>query len=891
MNLQEDFQLGPGRVLDAVWLPDGNVALVFSTGVSVYDPDTGSVIKSVGPENKAVGSNVMSPSGKYVATPIYSSNKILVWDANTGKIAYELEARCQAQWFSYQMVAFNSGGSQLAACDGEGISLWDLSSGKKINTFKMERKDYLSIAFNPKNNTLATSGYGNGFTDTVIWDLESGEVIEKLPQIPSYSFNLRFNHEGNILAWGNPDNPFKGPKITFYDINTNQWQTIYPGGVTVFEFSPNDKTLTFSGLRDGTRLLDINTGKYITEPNSEAARLIKYSPDGKRFVAGWIQFSVFRNVGSAGVKQLGDFFQYNQIAFDPNGKYIAAGWDTVALWDLQTKKQALDHISASGNNFLFTPNGDGLVTNAGNKNIEQWSFQSNDPLPFEGPITTNSNAQYNPPLFSPSGDLLAIGVFSWPNDYIRFWDANSKQLLFDIKHSDIRDYEFSPNGKIFASAEKKTIYFWDLRTQKPSKQFNCYKEVHDIAFSPDGALIAAAEANGIQIWDTNSGELVYEFNKVKFKEFFQDIKGTSAIRQVVFSPQGNILASIGYDDDGHKILFAWDIANDKPLYKIIGDIDDNAHRQYLHFAYAGHTGLLFSPGGSFIVTSGLKRSNGEHVQFWDTSSGQLIKTLEYTLGFDIRFPYARRFGFSPDGRLFAVADGAVHILRIADSSDSGQADILLPTRTPPPALPTSTLRPTNTSAPTVAVESIFPNFQVVETDTFDNSNSPKWELDPSAAKIKDGALEIKGMAWKGISRSLREGDGVIVNFKFTQDAWFVIVLKSGAWKTDSWREYSVVLSGGKLVDVITTRGSDETKKRLGGNLDLISGNWYSMLMIIEKNGETLIRVWDPANPLKTIEYKSILGSDWVGIPYKFGAGGETGTIWFDDFKEVKSTSK
>ena len=698
MNLQEDFRIGQGGVSDAVWLPDGNVALVYSTGVSIYNPDTGDLIKSVEPENKAIGSSIISPNGKHVAVLIYKDNKVLVWDANTGKIEYELETRCQVQWFSYQMIAFNNDRSQLAVCDEEGVSLWDVSSGKKINTFKMNRKDYLSIVFNPKNNTLATSGYANGFTDFIIWDLASGEAIKKLPQIPAYAFNLRFNHQGNILAWGAPDNPFKGPKIILHDINTNQRQTIFAGGFAVFEFSPDDTSLTFGSVYGkGARLLDIATGEYITEPKNNAApaRLIKYSPDGSRFVAGWNDFSVFKNVGGAELKRLGTFLDYAQIAFDPNGKYIAANGDFVTMWGLQTKKPALEHVFASGNNFLFTPNGDGLITNAWKNDswwagIQQWDLGAENQENFEGTIA-DSYAINKPPLFSPSGDLLAIGIpLEYErNDptYIRFWNAISKKILFDIKLSYLSDYEFSPDGKIFASAGKKTIYFWDLYTQTPSKQFDSPKNVYDIAFSSDGTMIAAAAANGVYVWNTNSGELISEFNDLK--ELQPPNNHTSATRQVAFSPQGNMLASIGYDKEFHKILFVWDLSNNNLLYKIVGDKDNNALNRNL----SGRAGLLFSPGGSFIVTSGLKRLNGEYVQFWDASSGQLIKTLDYTVGFSS--PYQSPFGFSPDGRLFAIADGTVHILHIAASSDNGKEDVLptsipIPTR---PPLPTATPEP------------------------------------------------------------------------------------------------------------------------------------------------------------------------------------------------------
>lgn len=886
MNLQEDFRIGQGGVDDAVWLPDGNVALVYSTGLSIYDPDTGDLIKSVEPENKAIGFSIISPDGKRVAVLMHTNNKVLVWDSNTGKIEYELEARCQVYNFFGQEIAFNRDGSLLAICDEEGVSLWDLSNGTKMHVFKIKRKDHVSVVFNPKNNTLATVGSAYTFTDITIWDLTSGDVIKNLPQISSWiAQNIRFNHQGNILAWSAPGKPFEGPKITLHDINTNQEQTIPADNFAVFEFSPDDKTLTFGSYYGwGIRLLDIATGEFITEPNDNTANLIKYSPDGSRFVAGWEDFSVFKNAGGAELKRLGSFNTYNQIAFDPKGKYLAAGGKFIALWDLQTQKHTFEHIFAYGEDFLFTPDGDGLITNAWKNdnwwaNIQQWDISTKNQKNFEGTIA-ESYAGNKPPLFSPSSDLLAIGALSRKDSYIRFWDANSKEILFDIKHPDLSDYEFSPDGKIFASAGKKTIYFWDLYAQKPSKQIECPKDIYDIAFSPDGALIAAAATNGVYIWDTNSGELISEFND-----------SNSSTRQAAFSPQGNMLAAIGFDEDSHKILFVWDLSNNSLLYKIVGDVDNNAYRG------SGRAGLLFSPGGSFIVTSGLKRQNAfEYIQFWDTASGQLIKTLDYTVG--IYSWYLSPFGFSPDGRMFAVADieGIVHVFHIPASSDNGKEDVLIPTLTPLPPLPTltPTITPaptiTLTPAPTVSIKSIFSDLSVVKTDSFNNPNNPAWGLDTSGVKIKNGVLQFFGNNWIGgahYDTNRREGQGIIINFKYARGSEFSMLLDHETWETDPYKRFGVyIVNDGAKTDIWQGKKQILTET-LTGNLNFSPDTWYSLLLMVEKNNEFYARIWNPGDPAQTIEYKNTFGADWSGLPWYFSINGHNGMIVFDDFKLVE----
>ena len=37
VNIYEDFQIGIGEIANAVWMPDGNIALIHSEGISIYD--------------------------------------------------------------------------------------------------------------------------------------------------------------------------------------------------------------------------------------------------------------------------------------------------------------------------------------------------------------------------------------------------------------------------------------------------------------------------------------------------------------------------------------------------------------------------------------------------------------------------------------------------------------------------------------------------------------------------------------------------------------------------------------------------------------------------------------------------------------------------------------
>ena len=197
-------------------------------------------------------------------------------------------------------------------------------------------------------------------------------------------------------------------------------------------------------------------------------------------------------------------------------------------------------------------------------------------------------------------------------------------------------------------------------------------------------------------------------------------------------------------------------------------------------------------------------------------------------------------------------------------------------RDPNLASPTPTI--TLTPAPTVALESIFPNIQITETDTFNDPNGPGWKLDSSIAKISNGDLEINGMNWKGgISRvsEFTEGEGIVTDFKFTQNAYFTIGFNSGTWATDSYRQYGIYLVN-MLLDIMKWKGSNYPEVSLSGNLTPEAGKWYSLLMTIGKNGNFYTRVWDPSNPQSFLESTLNLGSSWSGLSWTFSVGGGYG---------------
>jgi WD40 repeat protein len=137
--------------------------------------------------------------------------------------------------------------------------------------------------------------------------------------------------------------------------------------------------------------------------------------------------------------------------------------------------------------------------------------------------------------------------------------ASGHVLRTLVGHTDrVTSVAFAPNANILVSGSwDKTIKMWDTGTGRMLRTLSGHTaSVSSVAYSPNGRLLASGGWDEfVMLWDTASGQFLCKFrnlsNPVRSANASRVTDSTLArsdyaVRTVVFSPSGQILASASW---------------------------------------------------------------------------------------------------------------------------------------------------------------------------------------------------------------------------------------------------------------------------------------------------------------------------------------------------------
>jgi WD40 repeat protein len=479
--------------------------------------------------------------------------------------------------------------------------------------------------------------------------------IKEINQIP-HGFGvsaIAFSKDGKFIASGD-----RGRNIRIWNARTGEKKLdlIDEGkarkntAIYSIAFSHDGKKIVSGSIDKEIQLWSTETGEQIGKTltgHKNEVFSVAFSHDDKTIVSGSLDKEILLwDVEKKKLKKTisGHRETVFSVAFSPDDQTIVSGsWDrTVRLWNAKSGEpigKPMKHDSRVYS-VAFSPNGKKIVSASKDKKIRLWNTNTQK---IEGkPFGDHTSIIYTV-AFSSDGKKIVSG--SWDNK-VKLWDAEKKvKIGHPFVHNNIvYRVAFSPdnNKTVISGSLDKTLRIWNIEPDKPPYKFkkleNHKDGIHPIVFSPNGNVIASGGwAKTIKLHSLIGKKTI-------------DIDTGRTIYSIAFSPDSQTIVSGG--DNGKLRL--WDVATGKEKTEIIfkNNHSSDAHSDAIY-------GVAFSPDGETIASGSWDRT----LKLWDAKSGAFKKVLRGHKGlvYGIAFSHDGKKIVSGSGdktlQLWGVADG------------------------------------------------------------------------------------------------------------------------------------------------------------------------------------------------------------------------------------------
>lgn len=218
-----------GTVWSVIFSPDGKT--LASAGedktIKLWDLEKGNVIKTFEGHQLNIWKVRFSPDGNKIVSSSFD-NTIMIWNVANGSLIKTLTGHTEA----VVGLAISADGSTIASgSDDKLIKLWDANTGTLIKTLRGGEKHVYSVAFSPDSKRLVSGSRDKGsigellqnfFGDSKknkgvslrVWDVQTGKLLQTLSEHTNDVMDVTFNSTGNWLASASDDNTVRLWRVT-----------------------------------------------------------------------------------------------------------------------------------------------------------------------------------------------------------------------------------------------------------------------------------------------------------------------------------------------------------------------------------------------------------------------------------------------------------------------------------------------------------------------------------------------------------------------------------------------------------------------------------------------------------------------------------------------------
>jgi WD40 repeat protein len=406
--------------------------------------------------------------------------------------------------------------SLITASEDE-LARWDLRSGKKTRTWRIETGRLHALAVSPDGLTAAI-GIKHGVQ---LVDLRSGTMRTASGDLAGSPNWVLFSPDGKMVVSTNRDNT-----VTRWDVESATPLETLRGHSNFVQqpvFSPDGETL-YTVSHDGTAIAwdltgDRRLGRPFTFTHDRTFSTTGYdghpgrfSPDGRLIAVGLKEEGIAlwnaRELTPVGERLLGTDGEVKSLDFSPDGQTLAAatGRGSLTLWDVASRSRLHEPLYAGNPSLLlavgFSPDGATLATASSDLGLQRWDPATGDSLDVLGSGGASDVA------FSADGAMIA---FVRPDQGgAEVWDMATRTSIATVDGTPSTDFSvaLSPDGRMLAvGGFGRVVRIWDVRTRKLVHEIDQRGNgAFTLEFSPDSQTLAVSGFEPVaSLWDVATG--------------------------------------------------------------------------------------------------------------------------------------------------------------------------------------------------------------------------------------------------------------------------------------------------------------------------------------------------------------------------------------------------